>query len=151
MHNLLTDVPGLLVGHADDAALASRTTAIVFDEPAIASYDLRGGAPGTRDTDLLIPEETVERVDAIVLSGGSVFGLDAPGGTQAWLREQGRGFAVGPVRVPIVPGAILFDLLNGGGKKLGRFSPHPDLCFSAAANLRSGFRLRAAGAGHCGT
>ena len=101
MHNLITDVPGLKVGHADDAKLASGTTAIVFDEPAVASMDLRGGAPGTRETDLLRPEETVERVDAIVLSGGSAFGLDAPGGSQAWLREQGRGFPVGLVRVPI--------------------------------------------------
>ena len=75
---------------------ASRS--IVFEEPAVASADLRGGAPGTRETDLLAPDETVERVDAIVLSGGSAFGLDAPGGVQAWLREQGRGFALGPVR-----------------------------------------------------
>jgi len=114
MRNLMTDVPGLLVGNAGDATLASGVTAIVFDAPAVASYDLRGGAPGTRDTELLAPEETVERVDAIVLAGGSAFGLDAPGGAQAWMREQGRGFAVGNVRVPIVPGAILFDLLNGG-------------------------------------
>src|SRR5882757_9189956 len=91
VRNLITDVSGLKVGHADEAKLASGTTAIVFDEPAVAAMDLRGGAPGTRETELLRPEETVERVDAIVLSGGSAFGLDAPGGTQAWLREQGRG------------------------------------------------------------
>jgi D-aminopeptidase len=151
MRNLLTDVPGVLVGHADDAKLASGTTAIVFDEPAIASYDLRGGAPGTRDTDLLIPEETVERVDAIVLSGGSAFGLDAPGGTQAWLREQGRGFAVGPARVPIVPGAILFDLLNGGDKNWGRFPPYRDLGYAAAANAGADFKLGTAGAGYGAT
>ncbi|MGZ8368637.1 MAG: P1 family peptidase, partial [Rhodoplanes sp.] len=121
MHNLITDVPGVKVGNADDARLASGTTAIVFDEPAVASGDVRGGAPGTRETDLLQPDETVERVDAIVLSGGSAFGLDAPSGVQAWLREQGRGFAIGPVVVPIVPGAIVFDLLNGGDKEWGRF------------------------------
>ncbi|MEJ0077454.1 MAG: P1 family peptidase [Alphaproteobacteria bacterium] len=151
MRNLLTDVPGLLVGNADDAKLASGVTAIVFDEPAVASYDLRGGAPGTRDTELLAPEETVERVDAIVLSGGSAFGLDAPGGTQAWLREQGRGFAVGPVRVPIVPGAILFDLLNGGDKNWGRFPPYRDLGYVAAANAGHEFRLGMAGAGYGAT
>jgi D-aminopeptidase len=151
MRNLITDVPGLLVGNGDDAKLASGTTAIVFDEPAVASYDLRGGAPGTRDTELLIPEETVERVDAIVLSGGSAFGLDAPGGVQAWLREQGRGFAVGPVRVPIVPGAILFDLLNGGDKNWGRFPPYRDLGYAAAANAGSDFKLGTAGAGYGAT
>ena len=151
MPNLITDVPGLRVGHADNDKLASGVTAIVFDEPAVASYDLRGGAPGTRDTELLIPEETVEHVDAIMLSGGSAFGLDAPGGVQAWLREQGRGFAVGPVRVPIVPGAILFDLLNGGDKDWGRFPPYRDLGYAAAANLGSEFRLGTAGAGYGAT
>src|SRR5206468_5100329 len=143
----ITDVPGLLVGNGDDARLASGTTAIVFDEPAVAAYDLRGGAPGTRDTELLAPEETVERVDAVVLSGGSAFGLDAPGGAQAWLREQGRGFAVGPVRVPIVPGAILFDLLNGGDKNWGRFPPYRDLGYAAAANAAEIFALGSVGAG----
>ena len=98
LRNLITDVAGVRVGHADDAKLASGVTAIVFDEPAVASVDVRGGAPGTRETELLDPDETVERVDAIVLSGGSAFGLDAPGGVQAWLREQGRGFAIGPAR-----------------------------------------------------
>src|SRR5437660_2799655 len=140
MRNLITDVVGLKVGHADDATLASGVTAIIFDEPAVASGDVRGGAPGTRDTELLAPDETVERVDAIVLSGGSAFGLDAPGGAQAWLREQGRGFAVGPVRVPIVPGAILFDLLNGGDKNWGRCPPYRDLGYAAAANLGRDFK-----------
>src|SRR5882672_11438837 len=109
--NLITDVAGVLVGHADDARLASGVTAILFDEPAVAAVDVRGGAPGTRETDLLEPHRTVERIDAVVLSGGSAFGLDAPSGVQAYLREQGRGFAVGPVVVPIVPGAIVFDLI----------------------------------------
>src|SRR3954467_13367443 len=147
MPNLITDVLGLRVGHAEDAKLASGVTAIVFDEPAVASYDLRGGAPGTRDTELLAPEETVERVDAFVFSGGSAFGLDAPGGAQAWLREQGRGFPVGPVRVPIVPGAILFDLNNGGDKNWGRFPPYRDLGYAAAANAGLDFALGTAGAG----
>jgi len=147
----MTDVPGLLVGNAGDATLASGVTAIVFDAPAVASYDLRGGAPGTRDTELLAPEETVERVDAIVLACGSAFGLDAPGGAQAWLREQGRGFAVGNVRVPIVPGAILFDLLNGGEKNWGRFPPYRDLGYAAAANAAADFKLGTAGAGYGAT
>ena len=147
MRNLITDVAGLKVGHADDAALASGVTAILFDEAAVASGDVRGGAPGTRDIDLLQPDETVERIDAIVLSGGSAFGLDAPSGVQAWLREQGRGFAIGNVRVPIVPGAIVFDLLNGGNKDWGRFPPYRDLGYAAAANAREEFKLGTAGAG----
>jgi L-aminopeptidase/D-esterase-like protein len=147
VRNLITDVPGLQVGNSEDARLASGVTAIVFDEPAVASGDVRGGAPGTRDVDLLQPDETVERIDAIVLSGGSAFGLDAPSGVQASLREQGRGFAIGPVRVPIVPGAIVFDLLNGGNKDWGRFPPYRDLGFAAAANAGAEFRLGTAGAG----
>jgi L-aminopeptidase/D-esterase-like protein len=147
VRNLITDVPGLLVGHADEAKLASGTTAIVFDRAAVASCDVRGGAPGTRDTDLLHPQETVERIDAIVLSGGSAFGLDATGGVQAWLREQGRGFAIGNVRVPIVPGAIVFDLMNGGDKDWGRFPPYRDLGYAAAASAKADFALGSAGAG----
>ena len=149
MRNLITDVPGLKVGNADDAKLASGVTVIVFDEPAVASGDVRGGAPGTRETDLLRPDETIERIDAVVLSGGSGFGLDAPGGTQAWLRERGRGFVLGPVVVPIVPGAILFDLTNGGDKDWGRFPPYRDLGYAATANAGLDFALGTAGAG-CG-
>ena len=134
MRNLITDIAGLKVGNADDVALASGVTAVLFDEAAVASADVRGGAPGTRDIDLLQPEETVERIDAVVFSGGSAFGLDAMTGTQAWLREQGRGFAIGNIRVPIVPGAIVFDLLNGGNKDWGRFPPYRDLGYAAAAN-----------------
>src|SRR2546421_4174208 len=151
MRNLITDVPGLKVGNADDAVLASGVTAILFDEAAVASADVRGGAPGTRDTDLLRPEETVERIDAVVLSGGSAFGLDAAGGVQAWMREQGRGFAIGNIRVPIVPGAIVFDLLNGGNKDWGRFPPYRDLGYAAAANAAADFTLGTAGAGYGAT
>ena len=124
--NLITDVPGLAVGNAGDATLASGVTVVVFDEPAVASIAIHGGAPGVRDTALLEPEMTVERVDALALSGGSSFGLDAMGGVLAALREQGRGFAIGDARVPIVPGAILFDLLNGGDKNWGRKPPYWD-------------------------
>ena len=151
VRNLITDVAGLQVGNAEDGKLASGVTAIVFDEAAVASADVRGGAPGTRDIDLLQPEETVERIDAVVLSGGSAFGLDAPSGVQAWLREQGRGFAIGDIRVPIVPGAILFDLINGGDKDWGRFPPYRDLGYAAAANAGRDFKLGTAGAGYGAT
>src|SRR3954449_1162446 len=147
MRNLLTDVAGIQVGNSEDAALASGVTAIVFDNAAVASADVGGGAPGTRDIDLLQPEETIERIDAVVLSGGSVFGLDAPSGVQAWLREQGRGFAIGNVRVPIVPGAIVFDLLNGGNKDWGRFPPYRDLGYAAAEAASETFILGSVGAG----
>src|SRR5438552_4140562 len=89
--NLLTDIAGVSVGHADDVALASGVTAILFDKPAVASVDVRGGGPGTREDALLDPVSTVEAIDAITLSGGSAFGLDAGGGVQAWLHERGRG------------------------------------------------------------
>jgi D-aminopeptidase len=151
MRNLLTDVPGLKVGNAHDASLASGTTAIVFEAPAVASVDVRGGGPGSRETELLRPEQTVERVDAIVLSGGSAFGLDAPGGAMGFLREQGRGFAIGSVVVPIVPGAILFDLLNGGNKSWGRHAPYRDLGYAAVAAASEEFTLGTAGAGYGAT
>ena len=117
--NAITDVAGLRVGHADDHRIASGVTVVIFDEPAIASIAVSGGAPGLRDTELLQPGMSVERVDALVLAGGSAFGLDAPGGVQAVLRTRGRGFRVRNAAVPIVPGAILFDLLNGGDKDWG--------------------------------
>ena len=145
--NLITDVAGIRVGNADDAQLASGVTAIVFDEPAVAAVDVRGGAPGTRETDLLDPHRTVERIDAVVLSGGSAFGLDAPSGVQAWLRENSRGFAVGDIRIPIVSGAVLFDMLNGGDKAWGRFPPYRDLGYAAAAAADIVFALGTAGAG----
>jgi L-aminopeptidase/D-esterase-like protein len=147
VRNLITDVAGLTVGHAEDAALGSGTTAIVFDEPAVASVDLRGGGPGSRETELLAAHSTVERVDAIALSGGSAFGLDATSGVQAFLREQGRGYLVRTARVPIVPGAIIFDLLAGGDKDWGRFSPYRELGYQAAVAASATFALGSAGAG----
>jgi D-aminopeptidase len=123
MKNLITDVSGLSVGQSDDPQVATGVTAIVFDAPATASIAMLGGAPATRDTGLLEPEMTVDAVDALVLSGGSAFGLDAAGGAMAALLEQGRGFQVGSARVPIVPQAILFDLLNGGDKNWGKSRP----------------------------
>jgi L-aminopeptidase/D-esterase-like protein len=124
--NLITDIPGLRVGNAHDAALRSGTTVLTADRPFVASVHVMGGSPGTRETDLLAPDRMVQEVDAIFLSGGSAFGLDAGQGVMQGLREAGRGFAVGPVRVPIVPGAIVFDLLNGGDKDWQE-SPYPAL------------------------
>ena len=145
--NLITDVHGLRIGQAQDGALASGVTVVIFDEPAVASVAIHGGAPGVRDTALLEPEMTVETVDALVLSGGSAFGLDAMGGVQSALAEAGRGFAVGAVRVPIVPGAVLFDLSNGGAKDWGRRPPYWDLGYAAASAAGLDFSLGSAGAG----
>jgi L-aminopeptidase/D-esterase-like protein len=147
LKNLLTDISGVRVGHADDARLASGVTAVIFDSPAVAAIDVRGGGPGTREGALLDLANTVERIDAIALSGGSAFGLEAGGGVQAWLAEQGRGFAVRGAVIPIVPGAIMFDLLNGGDKAWGRFPPYRDLGYAAAASAGTDFALGSAGAG----
>ena len=145
--NLISDVAGVRVGHAQDARLGSGATVVVFDQPAVAAADLRGGGPGTRESALLDPAMTVERIDAIALSGGSAFGLDAASGVQAWLAEQGRGFAVRTARVPIVPGAILFDLLNGGDKAWGRYPPYREFGYQAAASAVLTFELGSVGAG----
>jgi D-aminopeptidase len=145
--NLITDVAGVRVGHAQDSKLASGVTVVLFDQPAVASVDIRGGGPGERETALLDPAMTVERIDAIALSGGSAFGLDAGAGVQAWLREQSRGFEVGAARVPIVPGAILFDLLNGGDKSWGRYPPYRELGYAAAAAANADCALGSVGAG----
>ncbi len=147
MKNLLTDIPGVRVGHADNAALASGVTAVIFDEPAVAAMDVSGGGPGIREGALLDLANTVERVDALALSGGSAFGLEAGGGVQAWLAEQGRGLAVREALIPLVPGAIVFDLLNGGNKKWGRFAPYRDLGYAAAAAAGTDFTLGSVGAG----
>jgi L-aminopeptidase/D-esterase-like protein len=147
LRNLITDVPGVRVGHAEDEKLGSGATVVLFDQPAVAAADLRGGGPGTRESALLDPAMTVERIDAIALAGGSAFGLDAASGVQAWLREQGRGFAVRSARVPIVPAAILFDLLSGGDKDWGRYPPYRELGYQAAASAAADFALGSAGAG----
>lgn len=147
MKNLLTDISGVRVGHAHDAAIASGVTAIIFDSPAVASIDVRGGGPGTREDGLLKPESTVQEIDAIALSGGSALGLDAAGGIQAWLAEQGRGLRIREAVIPIVPGAICFDLLNGGNKAWGRFPPYRDLGYAAACAASGDFTLGSVGAG----
>ncbi len=144
--NLITDVSGLLVGNAHDDNLKSGCTVLIGDAPLTTGVHVMGGAPGTRETDLLAPDRLVEQVDAIVLSGGSAFGLDAAGGVADALREQGRGFAVGPARVPIVPAAILFDLLNGGDKNWAE-NPYRALGASALGAASRDFCLGTQGAG----
>lgn len=147
LKNLITDISGLSVGHAQDERLGSGVTALIFAIPAVASIAVHGGAPGLHDTGLLAPEMTVEQVDALVLSGGSVFGLDSMGGVVAFLRERGRGFAVRDIKVPIVPGAALFDLLNGGDKNFGREPVYWRLGYEAAAAASVDFALGSIGAG----
>jgi len=144
--NLITDVPGLLVGNAADDALRSGATVLLGARPFTAAVHVMGGAPGTRETDLLAPDRLVQEVDALVLSGGSAFGLDAASGVTEGLRAMRRGFVVGDIRVPIVPGAILFDLLNGGAKDWTE-NPYGRLGREALAAAGSDFALGTAGAG----
>lgn len=145
--NLLTDVPGLRVGNAEDERLKSGTTAVLFDRPCAAAVEILGGAPGTRETELLAPDKLITGIDALVLSGGSAFGLDAASGVQAYLRSIGRGFEVAGHRVPLVPAAILFDLANGGDKDWGLHAPYRDLGFHAAERAGLDFALGSTGAG----
>ncbi|MBW4708326.1 P1 family peptidase [Roseobacter sp. YSTF-M11] len=144
--NLITDIDGLKVGNAQDAMLKSGCTVVTADTPFVASVHVMGGAPGTRETDLLAPDKSVSEVDALVLSGGSAYGLDACSGVVDGLRKQGRGFRVGSAIVPIVPGAILFDLLNGG-RKDWTDNPYPALGRAALATASADFALGSVGAG----
>jgi len=144
--NLITDVPGLKVGNAQDLILNSGTTVVVADAPFTASVHVMGGAPGTRETDLLAPDKAVAAVDALVLSGGSAYGLDACSGVVDGLRNMGRGFKVGAATIPLVPGAILFDLLNGGAKEWDE-NPYRALGRAALNNAGDTFALGTQGAG----
>ena len=147
--NLITDVAGILVGQAEDPEDHTGTTVVLAEKPAVAAVDVRGGAPGTRETELLGADTLVDRVDAVVLSGGSAFGLDAAAGVMDWLAAQGRGFAVGepPLRVPIVPAAILFDLAFPGRRLWVGEPPYRALGRRAAAAAGADFALGNAGAG----
>ena len=145
--NLITDVDGILVGQAEDHHVRTGVTAIVPSERVTAAADVRGGAPGTRETGTLHVASLVDAVDAVVLSGGSVFGLDAAGGAVARLAEEGRGFPTSAGRVPVVPAAILFDLANGGDKAWGQHSPYPDLGYRAVQAAGCRFDLGNTGAG----
>src|SRR5471030_666466 len=144
--NLITDVDGILVGNSEDHDLRSGVSVVVCETPSVASVDVRGGAPGTRETDLLDPSCRVDRIDAICLSGGSAFGLSAADGVMKWMRERGRGVAVGDIVVPVVPSAILFDLLNGGDKNWD-WPPYRELGYAAADKAGADFALGNAGAG----
>ncbi len=144
--NLITDVAGLKVGNADSKSLKSGACVLVGDAPFVAAVHVMGGAPGTRETDLLAPDKLVQEVDALVLAGGSAFGLDAASGVVEGLRAQGRGFDVGGQKVPIVPAAILFDLLNGGNKEWVE-NPYRALGRSALDNASVEFALGSHGAG----
>jgi D-aminopeptidase len=140
--NAITLVPGLKVGNAHDATLCSGVTVLLAERPFVAAVDVRGGATGTRETEAIGLAGTVEEAHAIVLAGGSAFGLAAASGVQAWLAARGVGFAVGTARVPIVPAAILFDLLNGGDKNWGDNPPYEALgraaCAAATVACHSG-------------
>lgn len=144
--NLITDVTGLRVGNAQDDTIKTGVTVLTGNTPFRTSVHVMGGAPGTRETDLLAPDKTVDAIDALVLSGGSAFGLDACGGVMQALRADGRGFAVGDIRVPIVPGAIIFDLINGGTKEWGQ-NPYPALGRAAYEAAGIDFALGSHGAG----
>jgi L-aminopeptidase/D-esterase-like protein len=151
--NLITDVPGILVGQAEDHGAITGTTVVLAEPAAVAAVDVRGGAPGTRETELLAAEALVDRIDAVVLSGGSAFGLDAASGVMEWLAAAGRGFRVGwrprtpEIRVPIVPAAILFDLGFPGREMWSATPPHRDLGRRAVTDAGPDFALGNAGAG----
>ncbi len=147
--NLITDVDGVLIGNAEDEAACTGVTVVLPEAAAAAGVDVRGGAPGTRETDALEPTCLVERVDAVCLAGGSAFGLEAAAGVMAWLAARGRGFPIGSARVPIVPAAILFDLLNGGDKDWGQVPPYRALGLRAceAAGRETGLGNVGAGLG----
>jgi len=146
--NLITDVEGIRVGNAEDARVRTGVTVVLPDAPCLAAVDVRGGAPGTRETDALDPTSLAGRVDAVVLSGGSAFGLEAASAVMNWLAAQGRGFRVGSALVPIVPAAILFDLLNGGAKGWGEHPPYAALGRAAALAAADRFKLGNVGAGY---
>lgn len=145
--NLITDVPGILIGHAGDAAAKTGTTVLTATTRLAAGVHVMGGAPGTRETDLLAPENSVVEIDALVLSGGSVYGLEAAQGVTAALRDAGRGHRMtDALHVPIVPAAIIFDLLNGGDKDW-ETSPYPALGRAAFEAAAEDFAIGTAGAG----
>lgn len=144
--NLITDVDGILVGNVEDQRLRSGVSVVLCETASVASVDVRGGAPGTRETDLLDPAARNERIDAICLSGGSAFGLSSADGVMRWLKERGRGVPIADIVVPIVPTAILFDLLNGGGKDWD-WPPYRELGYAAAGKAGADFALGNAGAG----
>jgi L-aminopeptidase/D-esterase-like protein len=131
---VITDVPGVRVGHWTDAVGATGCTVVLLPEDTVASGEVRGGAPGTREFDLLAPERVVGRIDAVVLAGGSAFGLAACDGVMRWCEEQGIGFPTAGGPVPIVVGAVLYDLMVGSAAA----RPGPDAGYAACAAASSG-------------
>ena len=148
--NSLTDVEGFLVGNSHDETLKSGVTVVYNEKPFTTAFHVMGGAPGTRETELLAPDKLVKKVDALVLSGGSAFGLDAASGVADRLKEINRGYRAGDILVPIVPGAILFDLKNGG-KKDWEINPYKELGKSAFSNIKKNFDIGSFGAGNGAT
>lgn len=147
--NLITDIDGLKVGHSVDEAARTGVSVIVPDAPAVIAANIAGGGPGTRETDALKPETLVERADAVVLSGGSVYGLDAASGVTAAMGAEGRGFPTGaPKPSPIIPAAILFDVANGGDKAWGDTPPYNALGRAAYEARETTFTLGNQGAGY---
>lgn len=156
MRNLITDVPGILVGNADDARAATGVTVAVFERSAVASVATLGGAPGDRAVTLLEPEMTRGMIDAVVLSGGSLYGLDAAGGVTAVLCRQGKGAQFAGLTLPVAVQAILFDLVNGGAKDwltepVDKRPPYWDLGRDATLAAAQDFALGTVGAGYGGT
>ena len=149
--NLITDVEGLSVGHAHDERLRSGVTVILPDHPATAAVDVRGGGPGTRETNALDAAGTISEIHGLALSGGSAFGLDAATGVQSFLRERNVGLQFDDATVPVVPQAILFDLLNGGDKDWGKRPPYQDLGYGACEAACADFQLGSVGAGYGAT
>lgn len=149
--NLITDVEGILVGASADEKIATGVTVALFETEAVASVAITGGAPAGRDQECLAPEASLEGIHALVLSGGSGFGLDAATGAQAWLRERGRGIAFGRTIIPVAPQAICFDLMNGGNKDWGRYPPYRELAYAACDAASADFALGTAGGGYGAT
>lgn len=145
--NSLTDIEGLLVGNAEDHAARTGVTVVLAEQAVMAAADVRGGAPGTINTDALRHGGLIQKVDGVVLSGGSVFGLEAATGLIGWLAACGRGFAGWGPCLPIVTGAILFDLINGGDKAWGERPPYRDLAHAAADSAGARVALGNSGAG----
>lgn len=147
--NLITDVQGITIGNAEDQTAFTGTTVLLTQMRAIAAADVRGGAPGTRETEALRPDGLGTGIDAITLSGGSVYGLDAASGAVSWLAANGRGLLLpaSNVPLPIVPGAILFDIANGGNKNWGGEPPYRRLAIEACGKAGQTFVLGNSGAG----
>ncbi|WP_411815949.1 P1 family peptidase [Hyphococcus sp. DH-69] len=149
--NLITDVAGLKVGQSQDKKVQTGVTVIVPDSPAVAAVDVRGGGPATRETDALAPHNLVQEVDAIVLSGGSVYGMASADGVASWFGARNRGFSMGNTPgvppSPIVPTACLYDLANGGNKNWGENPPYRKLGVKALEAASEEFDLGTVGAG----